>query len=122
VAGAVIDFNPVGRDNSEVVLKEDGTAVAWSNENYNLTTSSNFDWTNGGYQSDYDDNGRPISGTEHFLIKAGTSAELSYKFFGGDDLGSDPAENGRDFKLVFKTLRVEKSNARFLSCVTENAG
>ena len=122
VPNATIDFNPAGKDNSEVTFNQDGTAIAWTNKAYSLITTDNFDWVNGGYQSDYDSQGFPIPGSEHFLIKAGTFAELSYKFFGGEGDGVDPTAEGRDFKLVFKTQKVEKSNAQFVTCVNDATG
>ena len=125
VEGAVIDFDPVGKNNSDRIQTQNGWKV-WDNGVYSLVTSKNFDWINGGYQTEKDLDGKTIPGSEHFLIKAGTYAVLDYKFFGGE-VGKgtgelDPKKTGKDFKIIFKATNIEKTDAQILSCVTNTNG
>jgi hypothetical protein len=46
---AALDFDPTGRTNEEVEKLEDGTAIAWTDGTHSLRTSSNFNWSLGGY-------------------------------------------------------------------------
>lgn len=126
VEGAVIDFDPAGKNNADrVLIDEKNPSLGWKiwdNGIYTLTTSENFDWVNGGYQRETDASGALISGGEHFLIKAGTYVDLDYKFFGGEagkGIGeSNPKITGKDFKIIFKTTNIERTDAKILSCVT----
>lgn len=125
VSGAVIDFDPVGKSNADKIALSNDTWKVWDNGTYSLIAAEGFDWINGGYQTEKDKSGKIIPGSEHFKIKDGDKVYFDYKFFGGDrQLGtaSNPKENGKDFKIVFKTDRVQKSDASFLSCVSPNGG
>lgn len=102
-AGLVIDFNPVGKSNSDVDR-------VWKNDTYAMSVSNNFDWVNGGYQTDE-------NGDQYFCIKAGTSVDIDYKMF-----EDDAKRNGKEMKLIFKTTNVQESNAQFLSCVDDTTG
>lgn len=105
-ANLVLDFNPTGITNTSAKR-------LWSNDNYNLTVSDNFDWYNGGYGSD-------ING-DYFLVKAGTRAMFNYYMFNKYTKSSDGGttttdasvvyRDGTEFKIIFKTDAVRKADA-----------
>ena len=104
------DFNPVGySNNSENRLwsyesNVEGSTVA-------MTVSENFDWINGGYQTD--------SNGSYFCIKAGTTATINYKMFcATKDIGSQ----GGHYKLVFKTTNVQDASKPFFQCYKSDVG
>ena len=94
--GLEVDFNPTGvTNNSDNRL--------WSNQNYHMTVSNNFDWANGGYKVDE-------NGDTYFLIKSGTRATFDYKMFAGNANGN-PSTTGAEMKIVFMTKNVQDVNA-----------
>ena len=101
-ANLEFDFNPTGYSNSSVNR-------LWHDENSDvaLTVSSNFDWSNGGYQIDE-------NGNQYFCVKAGTRAYISYNLF-----ENDPKQSGAEFKVIFKTANVRDNTTTFLSCVSD---
>ena len=100
--GLEIDFNPVGVTNAS-------NNRLWSNQNYHMSVSENFDWANGGYQIDG-------NGDSYFMIKAGTRATFDYKMFAGG-LSANPSITGAEMKIVFMTENVQDANATWLSNV-----
>ena len=100
--GLEVDFNPVGITNSS-------ENRVWSNDNYKMSVSDNFDWANGGYKTDE-------NGDSYFLIKAGTSISFDYLMFSGG-LMANPSINGAEMKIVFMTENVQDANAVWFSNV-----
>ena len=100
-ANLSFDFNPSGMSNSSSNrLWADST-----NPSVKLSVSNNFDWENGGYQTDED-------GNQYFCVKSGTRAYISHNLF-----GVDPKQDGAEFKVIFKTTNVRNKDAVFLTCL-----
>lgn len=111
--GLTFDFNPVGKNNADIINKE-SNLVAWTdskNSEIFMTVSENFDWVNGGYITD--DKDGPC-----FLIKAGSTATLNYELFSKEST----KDNGKEIKIKFKTMNVSDPNSEFLTCLHENIG
>ena len=103
-ANLAFDFNPSGMTNSSANrLWKDA-----NNPEVALTVSDNFDWQNGGYQSDAD-------GNQYFCVKTGTRAYISHNLF-----GINPKQDGAEFKVVFRTANVRDKDATFLTCLSTN--
>lgn len=103
-ANLAFDFNPSGMSNSS-------TNRMWvdaENSNVALSVSENFDWENGGYQTDEE-------GNQYFCIKSGTRAYISHNLF-----GTNPKQNGAEFKLIFRTTNVRDKDATFLTCLADD--
>lgn len=106
-ANLEFDFNPTGRsNNSDNRLWSDDT-----NTSIAMTVSDNFDWSNGGYQTDDE-------GNQYFCVKAGTRAHINYNMFAGND-NSNISTRGMEFKVVFKVCDVQDVNATWLTCINE---
>ena len=115
-AGLELDFSPQGRTNQDSdynvfknnVFDEDGNEVPLT-----WTLSENFDWVNGGWKVDENDDA-------YFCIKAGTSVDINYLLFNDPYtlVGANKAKgNGKEFKIIFKTTNVAKADTTWLSCI-----
>ena len=109
-ANLVLNFDPTGLNNNSE------TAKNWTNGNYHLTVSDNFDWFNGGYGSNEEG--------DYFLIKSGTRAYFDYKMFmqetesiesqSGQTITlptSKVYKTGQEMKIIFKTSSVRTIDA-----------
>lgn len=106
-ANLEVDFNPTGVSNSSADR-------IWSNGNYHMSVSDNFDWANGGYKVD-------DKGDTYFLVKAGTHAIFDYKLFAGG-IDGNPSVLGSEMKLVFMTENVQDANAVWFTNVENGVG
>lgn len=125
----MLDFVPTGRTNSDVdynVFKNNAYTTEIDDESgeeiqteipMTWTFSDNFDWINGGWQRDE-------AGDTYFCVKAGTSVAFNYKLFENantvaqkDAYGNYSIPGiGKEFKIIFKTTNVARSDAEWLSC------
>lgn len=125
----MLDFVPTGRTNSDVdynVFKNNAYTTEIDDETgeeiqteipMTWTFSDNFDWINGGWQRDE-------TGDTYFCVKAGTSVAFNYKLFENantvaqkDAYGNYSIPGiGKEFKIIFKTTNVARSDAEWLSC------
>ena len=103
--GLEFDFDPVGRSNNN-----ENRIWTDANTGVGMTVSDNFDWVNGGYQLDE-------SGDQYFCVKSGTHAVINYNLF-----ADDAKENGKEFKVIFKTTNVKKRDTSFISCMNGGIG
>ena len=79
-----------------------------------LQFSNNFDWINGGIQTEYDENDQL---RQFIRIKSGTTMTIPYEMF-----ATDPRINGSNFKIIFKVENCRDYDAKILDCVSENIG
>ncbi len=87
---------------------------AWNSNGVNISFSDNFDWNNGGIQTEEDENGN----TRQFIcVKAGTTATINYELF-----GNDPRTTGKNFKVIFKPVNSRDYDAIFLNCMDNGIG
>lgn len=90
---------------------------AWTlpSTNTKLQFSENFDWINGGIQTELDENGQQ---RQFIKVKAGTTMIIPYKMF----YGTDPRENGCNLKIVFKVQNCRNYDAVIATNIAENIG
>lgn len=125
----MLDFVPTGRTNSDVdynVFKNNAYTIEIDDESgeeiqkeipMTWDFSDNFDWINGGWQRDE-------AGDTYFCVKAGTSVAFNYKLFENantvaqkDAYGNYSIPGvGKEFKIIFKTTNVARSDAEWLTC------
>lgn len=79
-----------------------------------LQFSNNFDWINGGIQTEYDDNEQL---RQFIRVKSGTRMTIPYEMF-----ATDPRVNGSNFKIIFKIENCRDYDAKVLDCMSENIG
>ena len=80
----------------------------WESNGVTLTPSDNFDWINGGFDFEQDENGNNRS---FIKIKAGSSIDINYQLFKNFTFGK-----GRTFKIIFKTDNCKDYDATILKC------
>lgn len=107
--GLILDLNPVGHtnndDDKEQFGYKDGDGV-----NHPLIFSENFDWINGGFQTDDD-------GNTYFCVKCGTSVSLDRSLFDTNILST-----GKEMKFVFKATKCRDYDAQVASCMSGGIG
>lgn len=115
-AGLELDFLPQGRTNQDAdynifknnVFDKDGNEVP-----IEWTLSENFDWINGGWKVDENED-------SYFCVKAGTSVNINYLLFNDANtlVGTNKSKgNGKEFKIIFKTTNVARTDTTWLSCL-----
>ena len=115
--GLIFDFNPVGLSNTSTNRMWTNNIEGYENIQFEIPIGKTFDWYNGGYQIDENNN-------TYFCIKAGSriaiKASLFDKnFFNNSNTGIE--DNGAEFKCIFKTTNVKQGNAVFLTCQDQDA-
>lgn len=87
----------------------------WNSNGVTATFSDNFDWINGGLQTEeYLDKGIKRN-RQCVVVKAGTNMTINYKLF------EKPAcKNGKSFKIVYKTTGCYDYDATFLDSKDTN--
>lgn len=108
VSGDAFDFNPIGYSNTSI-----NKLWSYTNENgetYSMSVSDNFDWVNGGYHLDENND-------QYFCVKAGTTATIDYNLF-----ANDPKGTGKEFKVVFRTKNIRQRDTSFLQCLDSGIG
>ena len=102
--GLIYDFDPAGRSNDAADRDN------WVSNGISMTTSSGFDWVNGGYKQDSD-------GNTAFVIPAGCRATIEYNLF-----GTSPKANGANAKFVYTVKNTHNFTAGVISCVADGIG
>lgn len=87
---------------------------AWTSNGVGISFSDNFDWNNGGIQTETDENGNV---RQFICVKAGTTATINYELF-----GNDPRTTGKNFKVIFKPVNSRDYDAVFLDCMDGGIG
>ena len=107
--GLVLDVDPTGHTNAESNRTSFGYKDG-SGTNHPFTFSSNFDWTNGGFQQD-------ANGVTAFVIRRGTYVQFDRSFF-----NDDAASTGKEIKMIFKAANVGSDTAEILTCRANGVG
>lgn len=80
----------------------------WNQNGVSLEFSENFDWENGGLQTEKDDNGKD---RKYICVKNGTTMTIKYQPF-----AIDRKNTGFDFKFIFKATNCYDYDAKVLDC------
>ena len=78
-----------------------------------ISFSSNFDWSNGGLQTEIDDKGN-IS--NYICVRQGTTMTINYKLFESSQVSTQ----GKTFKFCFKAMNCYDYEAPVLECYEES--
>ena len=113
-----VTVQSIGADVDEVTdslaIKIDPAVITdlqnWSYAGYRFTFSDNFDFTNGGLQTD-------ANGVHCIRITAGDRLKLNYPLF-----GDDARRNGKECKIVYKVANSSSKSAKAISCVADGVG
>ena len=100
-------------------LPSNNALKAWYYDDQNPNTSklqfsNNFNWVNGGIQTEYDDDGQL---RQYIRIKSGTTMTVPFKMF-----ATDPRTNGMNFKIIFKIDNCRDYDATALTNVADDIG
>lgn len=87
---------------------------AWTSNGITASFSNNFDWSNGGIQTETDENGNL---RQYICVKAGTRMTINHKLF-----ADDATVNGKTFKMVFKTENCRDYDASVADCYSDYGG
>lgn len=107
--GLILDLNPQGHTNNDT----NKTSFGYTDKNgvnHPLLFSSNFDWNNGGFQTDE-------NGDTYFCVKCGTTATFDCSLFADDAM-----RNGKEIKLIFKATNCRDYDAQIASCISDGIG
>lgn len=86
----------------------------FTNNSIGVSFSDNFDWNNGGIQTEIDEDGNI---RQYICVKAGTTMNVNYPLF-----GDDARVNGKSFKVIFKVKNSRDYDASFLNCLANGIG
>ncbi|MCD7757757.1 MAG: hypothetical protein LUH45_06245, partial [Clostridiales bacterium] len=87
---------------------------AWESNGVTATFSSNFDWTNGGLQSESDSDGNT---RQYICIKAGTTMTIDFDLF-----GTDCTSTGKNIKVMFRLANCRDYDAQWFTCYSDGIG
>ena len=90
---------------------------SWNNNGIDLSFSENFDWVNGGLQTETDEKGE----IKTFInVRNGTRMTINFNLFADDCLGKN--KQGKAFKFIFKASGCRTYDAEVLSCYANGIG
>lgn len=107
--GLVLDLNPHGHTNNDTDRASFGYTDG-NGTNHPLTFSDNFDWENGGFQTDE-------QGGTYLCVKCGTSVTFDRSIFADDAM-----RNGKEIKFIFKATNCRNYDAKIGSCLSDGIG
>ena len=117
----IMDVNPEGHSNSEPGITTTFGYTDYLSEpsvNHPFVFSSNFDWVNGGFQTDDD-------GVTAFVIKRGTNITFDRSLFLAVDNTNGETSfpgYGKSIEMIFKTANTETWEADLGSSYSDNIG